>query len=193
MIARHQPDGMRGGQADIGGDTRFPRSLEPGDDRAGGRVLRRQVRRVRAEVAGQHPVRGREVVAVVVMHRSDDRHLVHQTSVVWQELGNVHAGDGRRDRLERPAKLGRCIGLGVIGLVLGRPAVEPDQDHGSLARCFSGAGGAPRCARKRLPSVRPVAPRQPTLRNPRRLNAARHGRSMCELEAWCRCLTQSTN
>ncbi len=46
---------------------------------------------VGAEVAGQHPVGGREVVAVVVVHRADDRHLVHQPGVLGQQLGDLHA------------------------------------------------------------------------------------------------------
>ena len=48
------------------------------------------------------------------------------------------------DRPERPAELGGGLGLGVVRLVLGRAAVEPDQDHRQVV------------ARRRRP---PAAPR----------------------------------
>ena len=45
-----------------------------------------------------------------------------------QKLRDLHAGDRRRNRLERSAKLGWSIRLGIISLMLRRAAVEPDQD-----------------------------------------------------------------
>ena len=146
--------------------------IEPAEGYCGGRFDG-----VRAQVAGQHPVGGGEVVAVVVVHRADDRHLVHQPGVLGQQLGDLHAGHGRRDRLERPAKLGRSVGLGVVGLVLRRPAVEPDQDHRSVARpALAGRPSPQRRARSRLASVSPVAPRHPTFKKPRRLSPSQRRR-----------------
>ena len=129
MIAGHQPDGVRRRQPDISRYPRFPRPLQLGDDRPCRRILRRQARRVRPQVAGEHPVGGGEVVAVIMIHRSDDRHLVHQPRVLGQELRDLHPGNGRRNRLERSPKFGRRIRLGIISLMLRWSAVEPDQDH----------------------------------------------------------------
>ena len=142
--------------------------IDPADGYCG-----RQVRRVRAQVARQHPVRGREVVAVVVMHRPDDRQLVQEPGVPWQEFRDLHARHGRRDRLERPAKLGGRIGLGVIRLMLGRPAVEPDHDHRSLAvrRGRRGGRGRPRPATG-CPVSGPLPPGIRPSGNPRRLKPA---------------------
>ena len=57
------------------------------------------------------------------------RHPVHHAGVIRQQLGDLNARDNGIDRLQRSAELVWCIGLGVIRLMLGRPAIEPDEDH----------------------------------------------------------------
>ena len=120
------------GQAHVGGHPRGLRPLQLGDDRAGRGILRREVDGRRAVIPGQHPVGGREVVAGVVVHRADDRHLVHHPRVIGQEFRDRDARHARAHRPQRAAELGGGLGLRVVGLVLGRAAVEPDQDHGEV-------------------------------------------------------------
>ena len=85
-------------QADVRRHPRLPRPLDPRDDRPGRGILRRHVERIGAQVAGQHPVGGREMVAVVVMQRPDDRDLVHDLGMAGQQLRDLDAGHDRRDR-----------------------------------------------------------------------------------------------
>ena len=51
-----------------------------------------------------------------------------------KQLGDLYAGNARVHRLERAAELDGRVGLGVVGLVLGRSAVEPDQDHRAIGK-----------------------------------------------------------
>ena len=113
-----------------------------------------------------------EMVAVVVMHRPDDRHPVHEPGVVGQELGDLHARHAGAHGLKRPAKLGGRLGLGVVGLVLRRAAVEPDQDD----RAVRGSGPAlrfresPGAEQVRQAQAQTREPQRPALRKLRRFS-----------------------
>ena len=68
VVAGREAHRVRVGQADVRRHPRLTRAFELGDDRPGGGTLWREVHRVGAEMARQHPVGGREMVAVVMMH-----------------------------------------------------------------------------------------------------------------------------
>ena len=65
-----------------------------------------------------------------VRQRAEDRELVGHPGMHRQELADPDALGLRGDRAERAADLGRGVGLGVVGLQVARPALEPDDEQG---------------------------------------------------------------
>ena len=80
-------------------------------------------------VAGQDliPTDGMDVV--VGDHRANDGQLVGNPRRSRQQFAEVHAGNIGLDRRELAADARGSQWLGVEGLVLGRPALQPDIDH----------------------------------------------------------------
>ncbi len=66
------------------------------------------------------------VVADLGIERADDAGFVEPLGHLGHELGDLDAGNGRRDRAKRAA--GGRARLGVPGLELARPAGQPEQD-----------------------------------------------------------------
>ena len=73
-----------------------------------------------------------------VDQRSQDREPVGDRRVQGQQLADPHARRPGRDRAEGPAHLGRRVGLGIVGLQVARPALEPDHQCGPLHEARSG-------------------------------------------------------
>ena len=94
MVAGGDADGVGVGQADVGRECWVSGTFQAGDDGGGGGVGGGLVDGVGAEVAGEHPVGGGEVVAVVVVHGADEGHAVHELGVAGEQLGELDAGDG---------------------------------------------------------------------------------------------------
>ena len=127
-VARKEINALSGRQSDIRWHPRDILSAQLGNVRTERRILLRQAGGVRAESPGQHPVATREVVAVVVMHRADERHLVGELRVQRQCLGDDHAWHIGLQRSERPAIIGRRVRFWIIRFQLTRASIEPDQD-----------------------------------------------------------------
>src|SRR5205823_413456 len=61
--------------------------------------------------------------------RADEGELVGQGGDLREALADLDAGDGRADRLELAADLGRGVGLEVPHVLVGWAAAEEDVDH----------------------------------------------------------------
>ena len=73
---------------------------------------------------------GCKVVAVVMVDRPDERHLVGVLRVERQRSGNVHAGHVGLQCVERAAILGRRLRFWIVRFELAGSSVEPHQDNG---------------------------------------------------------------
>ena len=131
-------------------------------------------------IAGQHPVAADVVVVVVGRDRPHDGQLVGDPRGARQQLAELDAGHVGLDRLERPADLGRGAGLGVEGLVLRRPALQPEEDHvlrpAERRRARSDGLGRREIARGAL------APQQVGERQPQRAESA-HAQPLAAVDA----------
>ena len=67
------------------------------------------------------------VVILFGVDAADDREAVHLLRRVRQQLADMHAGDRRRNRAERPAGVG--FGLGVERFELAESAVQENDQH----------------------------------------------------------------
>src|SRR5262249_3263164 len=103
-------------------------------------------------LSSQHAVAAREMVASVVVQRTDQRELVCHAGLLGEQLADVHTGHAGVDGLPDPTVLGRGFGLQVIQVHEARTAGKPEEDHGGV---LAGAGAA----RRRGP--RPQYPGQP--------------------------------
>src|SRR5262245_25294898 len=73
-----------------------------------------------------------EVDVQRVTYGADDRHLVHHSRVARQHLRDSDTRHARAHRAIGSANLGGSLGLRVVRFVLGRTAVEPDEDDGKI-------------------------------------------------------------
>ena len=81
------------------------------------------------------------MVRLAVATRADQRKLVGQFGLPWQQLAEVHAGDTRANRAEGAAKLDRRLRFQIVGVQVARTAIQPNQDTGRVApRATSGRG-----------------------------------------------------
>ena len=137
----------------------------PGQDRA-------EVRRdavVFLGVAGQPDGAGLEMVAVEVLVGADQGKAVAAGGHARQEFGEAHAGIARRDGGERPAKLGRGVGLGIEGVDVARRSPEPQEQHGASPRTRH----TPDLAARRPASPSPAnGTKSPAFKNARRLTVS---------------------
>ena len=123
-----------------------PVAAMAGHDRA--EVGRIDLRRRGARRAGQRDRAGLAVSGVEIDVRADQGEPVAPLRQLRHQLGEAEARRLRRDRRERPAELGRRMGLGVEEVEVARPAPEPDQQDrsrpargGSLTRRRGPRGG----------------------------------------------------
>jgi hypothetical protein len=70
------------------------------------------------------------VVDIVVRHRPDDGQLVGPLGKQWKMLTDADIGHLGRDRLKRPAHLGRSIRFQIPGILLGGPTPHEEQNAG---------------------------------------------------------------
>src|SRR5262249_31094993 len=75
-------------------------------------------------------VRPRKMVAIVVVDRANQDHLIGVPGVTGQALGNTDAGHVAVDGPKRAAVLGGGFGFGIIGFELAGAPVEPKKDAG---------------------------------------------------------------
>src|SRR5262249_5057226 len=73
----------------------------------------------------------REVIgAGAAVDRTNDRQAIHDVGLTGELIRDVYAGDPRRYRAERSAKLARCVRFGVPGIKLAWSARQPYEDDG---------------------------------------------------------------
>ncbi len=70
---------------------------------------------------------------VAVTHRTNERELFRNLSVMRQQFANVNAWHVRLDGVHRPANFARSIGLHVIRFELTRTTTAPEQNDGRIA------------------------------------------------------------
>ena len=85
-------------------------------------------------VACHQVVRAEVVFAERRGHRADDRQLVEQPRGLRKVFRESHTRQFRGDCLQRAADLRRGLRLGIEGLEVAGPAIEPDQDAGFRLR-----------------------------------------------------------
>src|SRR5215831_12521159 len=89
-----------------------------------------------------------EVDVQRVTYGADDRHLVHHNRVARQHLGDSDTRHARPYRAIGSPNLRRGLGLRIVGFVLGRTAVEPDQDDGKIVAIARWTSAGPRQVNK---------------------------------------------
>jgi hypothetical protein len=75
--------------------------------------------------------------------RTAERRRVGNAGVLWKKLADADALGPRGYRAERPADLGRRVGLGVIGLEVSGTALEPDHEQRGPLDRMADAGARP--------------------------------------------------
>ncbi|TNV71562.1 hypothetical protein FGO68_gene11365 [Halteria grandinella] len=66
--------------------------------------------------------------AILMVHRSHDRNMIHDTSLIRQAVTHPDTGHLSRDRRIAPPIFGRGVGLRVIGFLLTQAPVGPEDD-----------------------------------------------------------------
>ena len=77
---------------------------------------------------GHHVMVAGTMIALVVPYRPDDGKFVRDRSHLFHVLGIVNAADLGLNRLELAADFNRSQRLGVESLVVGRTAIQPNQN-----------------------------------------------------------------
>ena len=72
---------------------------------------------------------GLHMIGVVVRHRPNDRHTVHQGGSPRQHIGKMNPWNARRDRAELATYGGRTIWLRVKRFLLGMAAMQKQHDY----------------------------------------------------------------
>ena len=157
---------FRLGHGHISGHVARPRPFRPRDHRAERRLLRSVARQSRAEIAGLHPVRRWGVDRVAMMHRANDRELVHHLRLPRETLGDHHARGGGRDRPVRASEWRGGVGLEVIRVLLAHAAVRPEDDQRAPSRRRIGQ------RRGQRPPSQHVGKPEPQHRNPKAQQSA---------------------
>ena len=86
------------------------------------------------EVGGFRGIAGKEAVGAAGMfvpfmvQAAEERELVRDAGQPRQQLGDLHAGDGRANRFERAAIFHRCRRLEIEEVDMARSAVRPKED-----------------------------------------------------------------
>ena len=141
--------------------------LQPGDDRPERGIDRSGAAVADAAViAGESYVLGSEMVAEVdvqrVTHGADDRHLVHHSRMAGSKRTSETSIPGTHVLLSRHRvreSSAGAWGLGVVCFMLGRTAVEPDEDDGKIVRIPRiDQAARPSPSQRRLKPVRPMTP-----------------------------------
>ena len=96
-VTRILVDCVRRWQPDVARQTVAGTTVNSGNVRTKRRIHRRDLCGGTAKPSGQHPVPCREVIAVVVMQRSNDGHLVRMSRLQRELLCQKRSGHVRRD------------------------------------------------------------------------------------------------
>ena len=132
---------------------------------------------VSAVVAGHRGVDGQRVGVVdVVVHRADQRRMVHLPGQFRQMLAQVDAGGAAANRLKFAADLDRCVWFHVPHVEMARPAIEKNHDAGVGTRPDA-ALGRPLIGGQQLRQMYAHQPQRAELQE----SATRHGR---RVSAW---------
>ena len=118
------------------------------DGTDGWRVVHRIDRRLR--ISPRHePLVPTTVIRKVVRDRADDVELVSDLRVHRQQIADIQARNGRRDRREDAAIVARRLRLQVIRFHVRRPTGQPQENNRRVLRQFLpitsrfGGGGSP--------------------------------------------------
>ena len=82
-------------------------------------------------------------------HRANDRQMVHLPGQVRNRVGEADARHAGGDGPHFAANLGDRIRLGIKGVVMRQPAVQPDEDGAARPRRMLGTLRAPQKAGQR--------------------------------------------
>ena len=141
MVAWRQTHRLSFGKPYIGGNAWSLGASEPCNHRPGRGNLGRWWCVTRPLETCEHPMRRREMFTIVMLHGADDGDLIHQPGMFRHERRKLYAGNGRRNGGNGATNLCRSIGLGIVGFVLRRATVKPDQNDRSLIGRGRGSHG----------------------------------------------------